>query len=224
MTALASSRAPRLVRDGVYERLRDAILSCALRPGAQIHEQDLAARYKVSKSPIRDALLRLQEQRLVEVLPRRGYRVRPISVSDAAELYEMRELLERACVARVIENATDEAIRALDDFRSVPRGIALPDWIAYNRRFHVTIAASCGSSRLARAAIEVIEQFDRLTYVGVTSSGKSGGLQKFVDEHCAIIDAIKRRDRRQAQALVSEHVESSRRRTLAAISNPVIVP
>ncbi len=53
----------RLVRHGVYERLRDAILSCALAPGAQIHEQALAAQYKVSKSPIRDALLRLQEQR-----------------------------------------------------------------------------------------------------------------------------------------------------------------
>jgi GntR family transcriptional regulator, rspAB operon transcriptional repressor len=224
MTHLATQRAPRLVRDGVYERLRDAILSCALRPGAEIHEQTLASRYKVSKSPIRDALLRLQEQRLVEVLPRKGYRVRPISVSDAAELYEMRELLERACVVRVIEDATDEAIRALDAFRTVPRGIALADWIAYNRRFHIAIAARCGNGRLARAATEVIEQFDRLTYVGVDSSGRSGGLQKFVDEHCAIIDAIKRRDRRQAQALVSEHVASSRKRTLAAIANPVIVP
>ncbi len=221
---LASTRATRLVRDGVYERLRGAILSCALRPGAEIHEQALASRYKVSKSPIRDALLRLQEQHLVEVLPRKGYRVRPISVSDAAELYEMRELLERACVARAIDNATDESLRALDAFRTVARGIALPEWIAYNRRFHITIAASCGSNRLARATIDVIEQFDRLTYVGVTSSGKSGGLQRFVDEHCAIIDAIRRRDRRQAQALVSDHVDSSRRRTLAAIANPVIVP
>jgi DNA-binding GntR family transcriptional regulator len=224
MNAPDAPRVSSLVRDGVYARLRDAILSCALQPGAEIHEQDLAARYKVSKSPIRDALLRLQEQRLVEVLPRRGYRVRPISVADAVEMYEMRDLLERACVTRVIESASDAAIRALDPYRTAPRGLDLASWIAYNRRFHIAIATSCGNTRLARAAIEVIEQFDRLTYVSVAGVPAKGGLQRFVDEHAAIIDAIRRRDRRRAQALVRSHVESSRKRTLAAIANPIIVP
>jgi DNA-binding GntR family transcriptional regulator len=214
----------RLVRDGVYARLRDAILSCALQPGAEIHEQDLASRYQVSKSPIRDALLRLQEQRLVEVLPRKGYRVRPVSVADAVETYEMRDLLERACVIRTIEEASDAAIRALEPFRTAPRDLDPPGWIAYNRRFHIAIASSCGNTRLARAAIEVIEQFDRLTYVSVSGLPRGGGLQKFVEEHAAIIDAIRRRDKRRAQALVRSHVESSRKRTLAAIANPIIVP
>ena len=123
MNAPEPSATSRLVRNDVYARLRDAILSCALAPGAQIHEQALAAQYKVSKSPIRDALLRLQEQSLVEVLPRRGYRVRPISVADAVEMYEMRELLERACVARAIDHASDAQLRALD---AVPQRAARP--------------------------------------------------------------------------------------------------
>jgi DNA-binding GntR family transcriptional regulator len=224
MNAPEPSATSRLVRNDVHARLRDAILSCALAPGAQIHEQALAAQYKVSKSPIRDALLRLQEQGLVEVLPRKGYRVRPISVADAVEMYEMRDLLERACVARAIDHASDAQLRALDGFRSVPRGLDLPSWIAYNRRFHIAIATSCGSARLARSAVEVIEQFDRFTYMSLTTVPRREGLQRFVDEHTAIIDAIGRRDKRQAQALVRAHVASSRKRTLAAIANPAIVP
>ena len=70
----------------------------------------------------------------------------------------------------------------------------------------------------------MIEQFDRFTYMSVTSVPKRGGLQRFVDEHAAIVDAIARRDKRQAQALVRAHVASSRKRTLAAIANPAIVP
>lgn len=215
---------PKLVREDVYERVRHEILCCRLAPGSQIHEQDLAARYEVSKSPIRDALLRLQEQGLVEVLPRKGYRVRPISVADALEMYEMRLLLERACATRLIDHAADAEIARLDAFCSVKRGLSLPAWIDYNRSFHIVLAGLCGNSRLARAAIDIIEHFDRLTYVSVTRSPSPAGLQQFVDEHAEIVDALKRRDKRQAAALIRDHIESSRKRTLEAIANPAIVP
>jgi len=208
----------------VYDRIREEILSCSLPPGSRIHEQALAKRHLVSKSPIRDALLRLQEQNLVEVLPRKGYRVLPISAADAAELYQMRLLYEQACVAGAIEHAADVQLAELDAFRRPPSRKSLPAWIRYNRDFHIGIARLCGNSRLARAAIGVIEQFDRLTYVGVRGLDKVPGLQGFVAEHAGIIDAMKQRDKRRARALVREHIESSRKRTLEAIANPVIVP
>lgn len=217
---------PRLVRDGIYDRIRDEILSCTLAPGSQFHEQDLAQRYAVSKSPIRDALLRLQEQNLVEVLPRKGYRVRPVSVADAMEMYEMRLLYERACAVRIIDQTSDVDIAGLDVFRTSPAGTDMPAWIAYNRRFHIALAGLCGNTRLMRASIDVIEHFDRLTYVSVTGGdpGNAAGLQQFVAEHAAIIDALKARDKRLAAALIKEHTESSRKRTLDAIANPAIVP
>ena len=219
----ATIRAP-LMRDDVYERLRDEILSCALQPGAPIHEQDLAQRFEVSKSPIRDALLRLQEQNLVEVLPRKGYRVRPISLADAVEMYEMRALYERECALRAIDNAADEALAALDEFRKMPRGLDLPKWIAYNRRFHLAVAGICGNSRLTRAASDVIEQFDRLTVVSLRGVEAPLRLETFVDEHGLIIDALQARDKRQVGALVRDHVDASRKRTLAMLAHPVIVP
>ncbi|MDP6925550.1 MAG: GntR family transcriptional regulator, partial [Rhodospirillales bacterium] len=70
-----------LIRDSVYSRIRADILTCGLAPGSRVFENDLAERYGVSKSPVRDALLRLQEHGLVEVLPRKGYLIRPISLA-----------------------------------------------------------------------------------------------------------------------------------------------
>ena len=135
-----------LMRDGVHERMREEILSCVLKPGALVQENDLAQRYGVSKSPVRDAFLRLEQQGLVEVLPRKGYRIKPISVADAAEMYEMRLLLERACIARAIDHATDATLDALDVYRKSARAADLPAWIAYNRAFHVAIA-NAGAGR-----------------------------------------------------------------------------
>ena len=79
-----------LRREEVYQQLRSDILSCKLLPGTPLFEGILADRFEVSKSPIRDALSRLHAERLVAVMPRKGYQVSPISVSDAADLFEMR--------------------------------------------------------------------------------------------------------------------------------------
>ncbi len=212
----------RLVRTSIFQQLRADILSCALRPGSQLQERQLVARFQVSKSPIRDALLKLEEQNLIEVLPRKGYRVKPVSVADARELYELRQLLERECVSGLIENAGPEILSALDDFRTMTEPIELPAWIDYNRAFHSYLATHCGNSRLARMARDVIDQFDRLTYVSVTSRDELN-LADFIAEHGRIIDVIQRRDRRQALALIRDHVESSRRRVLDALGSAAVV-
>ena len=213
---LAEGRTQELVRTSVYQKLRSEILSCVLRPGQQLQERELVARYRVSKSPIRDALLKLEEQGLVEVLPRRGYRVRRIDLRDVRDMYELRQMLERACVTRLVETAADDVLADLERFRTGPDETSLAAWIAYNRDFHACIAAKCGNARLARIAQEMIEQFERLTCVSVTSDAHLS-LDTFVEEHGEIIDAIRTRNKRQAAARLREHIESSRRRVLESL-------
>lgn len=214
---------PTLIRTSVYERIRGEILSCALRPGAMLQERELAERYAVSKSPVRDALLRLEEQALVEVLPRKGYRVKPVSIADAREMYEMRQILERACVARLIETASDATMKALERLARGPKDATVAEWIEYNRRFHLALAESCGNARLARATAEVIAQFDRLTYMSV-SSGEAIALSRFATEHAEIVAAIRKREKRAAATLVKEHIESSRKRLLERLESQPVVP
>lgn len=228
MLADASSRGAMPEKEAspgrVYEQIRAEVLSCALAPGSQIFEQALAQRLGVSKSPVREALLRLQEQSLVEVQPRRGYRVRPISITEAQEMYEMRLLYERACVSRVIDHADDSQIDLLKSVLHVAGEFDLRQWIEMNRNFHCMLAAICGNSRLAKATIELIQQFERYTYVSIGRLAKPLNMERFEREHAAIVDAIKRRNKREALTIIREHVEASRRRTLEVLASAVVVP
>src|SRR6266705_641275 len=106
-----------LLRDNVYENLRSDILNCRLAPCEDIREQELAERYAVSRQPVREALLRLAREHLVTGQPRQGYRVNPISLSDARDLCRFRLALEPACVAEAVANAGDDVLKALDDYR-----------------------------------------------------------------------------------------------------------
>lgn len=210
-----------LARVNVYNQLRNEILSCTLRPGRLLQERELAERFCVSKSPVRDALLRLGEQNLIQILPRRGYRVTPISTVDMRELYDMRAILERECAIRLLDVASDKTLHSLDEFRAAPKSRELKDWIAYNRTFHIAMAENCGNTRLARATREVIEQFDRMTVVSVTYD-QALDLSKFEKEHITIIDAVQKRDRRTALSLIKTHIESSRRRTVKALESMTV--
>ena len=231
--AVEAAPALRLVRDEVYERIRTEIVSCILRHGSQVQEGELAERYGVSKSPIRDALLRLQEQDLIEVLPRKGYRVKPVSITEVREMYEMRQLLERSCVARLVEYGSESDLRSLDIYRHMPANIDLESWVSHNRQFHTALANLCGNSRLARVTRETIAQFDRLIFAqfdrSIQANANAGQyeiaiLQSFVDEHAQIIDAIQRRDKRQAVALIRAHVRSSQDMLLAQIGSLAVIP
>jgi GntR family transcriptional regulator, rspAB operon transcriptional repressor len=211
-----------LIRDGVYEKIRADILTCVLAPGSRVFENDLAQRYDVSKSPVRDALLRLQEQGLIDVLPRKGYLIRPISIGDAHDLYEMRLLLEKSCIRRACDEASDEELASLDKFRSVENG-DLAHWVTYNRDFHRRIAELSGNARMAKMAHEVIDQFDRLTFVGVSAAPSAAAAEKFVTEHCEIIDALQARDRSTVTSLINKHISKSQKQLFAVLENPPIV-
>jgi DNA-binding GntR family transcriptional regulator len=208
----------------VYDQIRDDILSCKLAPGLAVYEQELAQRFGVSKSPVREALLRLQEQNLVEVRARSGYRVRPISLIEASEMYEMRLLFERACITRAITHASDEQVASLEVHLTKEAHLPAPDWIALNRCFHSALASICGNARMAEAAIKLNDQFDRFTYVSVGRLQQPLDFTRFNEEHSAIIEALRARDKRRAVAIVRSHIEASRLRTLQALANPAIVP
>jgi DNA-binding GntR family transcriptional regulator len=210
-----------LLRDNVYESLRSDILSCRLAPGDDMREQDLALRYAVSRQPVREALLRLEREHLVTVQPRQGYRVNPISLSDARDLLRFRLALEPACVAEAIENASDKTLQALDDFRRFAGDHE--DFIAYNRAFHGALAYASGNRRMAGSLCDLIGQADRLVRVSLANI-RDHDPTRLVAEHVEIIEAMQRRDARGAQRLIKTHISQTEKRVLPALKrNAVIV-
>lgn len=150
--------------------------------------------------------------------------MRPISLADAMELYEMRLLLERACVERAVRAASDADIATLDRYAQAPAAASLESRVPYNGQFHRALAGICGSRRLERTACEVIQAFDRLTCASVGQFEHGRALQKFVDEHAAIIELIKKRDAGRASSLIRSHVENLRKRLFETLSSPSLVP
>ncbi|HEY4041620.1 MAG TPA: GntR family transcriptional regulator [Rhodopila sp.] len=207
-----------LLRDSVYRALRQAILSWEFRPGQELREQVLAERYRVSRSPVRDSLLRLEQEKLVTVLPRQGYRVNPVGLRDIEELFGLRMVIAPACAAEAAR-ADDAAVRTLDRFRDSSMeaiGGAIDDaaFAAYNREFHGAVASLAGNSRLAAVETALAEEFDRLVLI-VFKALRDRVIPEVLAEHSAIIDAIQAHDSDTASQGVRTHIISARRRIMA---------
>ena len=197
-----------LLRDTIYIAIRRAIITCELQPGQDLREQALAEQYGVSRSPIRDALLRLAQENLVTVLPREGYQVKPILISDAANICDFRLLIEPAC-ARAAAQADGKALRVLDRFR----GFADLDHtenehIEYNHAFHCAIAEAAGNKLLETVARNLTGQIERLLRVRLRVLSPDA-VGRICLEHEAIIDALQAHDAGRASRLTYEHVKAS---------------
>ncbi len=180
---------------------------CRFLPGDDMREQELAERYAVSRQPVREALLRLEREHLVTVQPRQGYRVNPISISDARDLLRFRYAVEPACVSEAIEQ---------------PRTTSCADWTNTGRstaggRFHrlqprlpLALAQASGNRRMASALRDLIEQADRLVRVSIANV-KGRDPMQLVAEHVSLIDAMQRRDARSAARIIKAHIEKTRK-------------
>ena len=218
---LAAVNDSRLLREKVYDELRADLISCRLAPGTEIRENDLAQRFAVSKSPVRDALMRLEREGLVITLPRQGYRVAPVSLADVQDMFHLRDALEQACMERITRRASDEQLTALDRFRSFQAADWPGGFVAYNREFHRALARISGNARMRDHLIELIDQMERAVVLSV-SSLKKGDPQSLVDEHAELVSALQARQATRAQRIVSRHVGEAGKRVMQAMSRVVI--
>lgn len=210
-----------LLRDNVYDSLRSDILMCRFSPGDDIREHELAERYSVSRQPVREALARLEREHLVTVQPRQGYRVNPISLSDARDLLRFRLAVEPACVSEAIEHASDSVLQSLDEFRRFDGpGEA---FVEYNRAFHSALAQASGNRRMAAAARDLIEQADRLVRVSIANVKGGRDHMQLVAEHVDLIDAMQRRDTRGAARIIKAHILKTEKRVLPALARNAVI-
>jgi DNA-binding GntR family transcriptional regulator len=197
------------------------MISCALAPGTEIRESELALRFGVSKSPVRDALMRLEQEGLVITLPRQGYRVAPVSLADVQDMFHLRDALEQACMERIVRRASDEQLVALDAFRQYVAADWPGGFVAYNREFHRTLARIAGNARMRDQLIDLIDQMERAVQLSINSL-KKGDPQMLVDEHIELITALQGRQASRAQRLAARHVGEAGKRVVQAMSRVVI--
>ncbi|HAL36977.1 MAG TPA: GntR family transcriptional regulator [Polaromonas sp.] len=211
----------RLLRETVYEQLRADMISCRLAPGTEIREAELAARFEVSKSPVRDALMRLEREGLVISLPRQGYRVAPVSLKDVQDMFHLRAALERACMERIVLYASDEQLEELNAFRHFNPSEWNGGFVVYNRAFHHRLAQLGTNIRMRDHLIDLIDQMERAVQISLSNINK-GDPQSLVQEHSELIDALQARVVKRAQRLAEHHIAAAGKRVRNAISKIVI--
>ncbi|WAJ26382.1 GntR family transcriptional regulator [Antarcticirhabdus aurantiaca] len=210
-----------LVRNKIFQMVRSEILSCELMPGMELREADLAKRYGVSKSPVRDAMQKLEFEGLVEIEPRRGHRVRPISVKDAEDILDLRIILDTGVVKRIVEIASADDLSSLDRYRTADMS-SKEVFAKYNRQFHTALATLSGNLRLAEECRRVMEFYGRLCIVSLSSIG-SGPFDQPLADHVQIIDALQARNASKAAKLVRAHIDTSRAQIMRGLQSRPIV-
>lgn len=207
-----------LLADRAYERVKHDIITCALAPGAEISEPQLCVHYRLGKAPVRMALIRLAHDGLVRAIPRRGYRVAPVTLKDIHDVFELRLMLEPAA-ARMAAGKVDAArLRVLDeacrtsyqlnDTKSITR------FLDANEAFHVAIAQATGNHRLATMIAQLLDQMTRLLHLGLGLRNRS---QEMQHEHRTLVKALARRDGETAERISREQIEAARNMVLSAI-------
>jgi DNA-binding GntR family transcriptional regulator len=207
------------VTDQVFEAIRTAIVDRGLPPGQRLSEAKLAAELGVSKTPVRETLIRLQHVGLVEADPVRGLRVVRPSVRVVQDAYEVRVGLESLAAALAAERAGDEIRRQICEAADSGLACTLASDDAgrrsSDRRFHGLIAAGSGNSKLTAA----IDDYYILTWAlrqrDVPEVAESAECAR---QHQSVAAAIVGADREMARSTMAEHLNTLRECVLAAFS------
>ncbi len=204
-----------LLSERIYQELRHDIITGALGPEAPLTEAALSKRYGVSRTPIREACVRLQRERLLRAIPYKGYLVAPITLKDVQEIYHLRLILEpeaAEAAARDIDPADFARIEELVKIKYTPGDAASHiQFIRADTEFHLLIAKATNNERLYEIMKELLLERERLLY-RILYKGEHGPLVS--SEHKQLCEAIRARRPGKARELMVQHVMAARQRMM----------
>jgi DNA-binding GntR family transcriptional regulator len=200
------------VREEVTNVLRGAIVAGEMRPGELYSASGLAERFGVSATPVREAMLDLVKQGLVEVVRNRGFKVTEISEADLDEITQIRQLLEPTAAAEAVPHIAAGELAALRELASaIVDAAADGDLVSYinaDREFHLRLLRAAGNNRLVRIVDDLRAQ-TRL--YGLSALVASGRLADSAQEHVEMCDLIAAGDARKLKKLMGTHLGHTRR-------------
>ncbi|MDX3969194.1 MAG: GntR family transcriptional regulator [Bradyrhizobium sp.] len=197
--------------DRVYEALRRKVIDSELAPGSQILEQELAIMLGVSRTPLREALVRLENEGLLEIIPRHGVRIIPMSAADMREIYQVLVSLESTAAAALASQppsdaALDELEAIFDRMDTFLKKEDITAWAREDERFHLKIVELAGNRRLHEIVSNCGDQAHRARMFTLRLQTHPQPAQS-MKEHRQIIAALRKRDAAKAESLLRSHRE-----------------
>lgn len=194
------------LREVVFESLREAIMSGILEPGERLMENQLAEELGVSRTPVREAIRKLELENFVVMIPRKGAYVAGVSLKDIAEVFEIRSALEGLAAGLAAERITDDELEQMERalFYRVDEGEPdIEQLVKADTDFHALVYKASHNVRLIQILANLREQIQRFR---TTSLAVPGRMKHAIDEHRWIVEALRNHDSEEAQSLAIAHI------------------
>ena len=202
----------------IYEALRDEVLSLKLAPGQLVDEASLARRFGVSRSPVREALVRLGAESLLMTLPNKGTIVAPLRIEEFPQYVDALDLLQRAVTRLAAEFRSEKSLQCIRarqaDFRKCVENDDVLGMILSNRDFHIAIAQAANNSYLEAAYTRLLDDGRRFLRLYFKSYDDSLP-HELIGNHDGMIAAIEAKDRDLAERLAHAHTLEMQERFIA---------
>lgn len=196
------------LREKILETIRDAIASGALKPGEKVAEPELAERFGISRTPIREAFRQLESEGYLTVIPRKGAVVVSFSTKEVEEFYAIKSILEGYAANLACRNLTEKEIDKLSAINEKLGHLAEEDDIKHffkiHNDFHELFRKAADNTKLDDLISSLVGKFQRLRYASLS---KPGRMKISVQEHAKIIEAFRARNPELAEQLVRKNAE-----------------
>jgi DNA-binding GntR family transcriptional regulator len=206
------------LREVVFDSLREAIIGGVLRPGERLMEIQLAEELGVSRTPVREAIRKLELEGFVVMVPRKGAYVAGISLKDIADVFEVRASLEALAAALSAERITDDELEDLERILVRKAEIItdgnVAEFVEHDTKFHDCIYQCSRNQRLIQMLITIRDEIQRFRAVSLAFPGR---MKEALEEHRKIVEALAERNISQAQASAWDHIENAENSLLETI-------
>ncbi|MGD0585054.1 MAG: GntR family transcriptional regulator [Oryzomonas sp.] len=196
------------LREKILENIRDAIISGAIKAGSRVSEPDLAERYGISRTPIREAFRQLESEGYLTVIPRRGAVVSVFSEKDVEEFYAIKSILEGYAARRACEKLTAKELDRLQAINDRLADLAshndIKAFFKIHNDFHDVFIKAADNEKLRELISSLVTRFQRLRLMSISLPGR---MDISVQEHEKIIEAFRRKDSETAEMLVRKNAE-----------------
>jgi DNA-binding GntR family transcriptional regulator len=200
------------LRDVAYKAIKHRIITCVFKPGDYLNEAYISTLLRLGRTPVHQAIDRLVLDGLVEVIPRKGVIVRPVSFDEVMQIIETRLHIEPWGVRLAAERAVDKDITAMQDIlvraERASETHDIEQMMLLDREFHLTLARATRNDVLAEILRKLHERSLRFWFISLVDASHHGEVHV---EHQAIVRAIKGRNVDAAEGAMRSHIESFRR-------------
>jgi DNA-binding GntR family transcriptional regulator len=213
MTLTSSPKSPRKraakLAAEVYGRIRADIYDFRLLPGDRFSETDVAERLQVSRTPVREALFRLQRDGYVDVLYRSGWQVRPFDMQQFEQLYDVRIILETAAIEKLVALSLNNRLEDLASIWCVPASRYYDDaevLAVLDEQFHVRLVSATGNREMAAIHQNIS---DRMRVIRRLDFKTAPRISKTYEDHAAIVERLREGETKAAQDIMTRHIQDS---------------